>query len=299
MNNLSFQYPTWYILFCILLGFIVAFLLYYRDNTFKDQSTWLKTLMGIIRFLVVTLLSMLLLSPLLKSLLTETKKPIVILAQDQSESILADMTEEQQTQYQQSFEELSNQLSQDYDLKQYAFGGKVREGIDFDFTDKVSNISDFVKSLYDLYSNQNLGAVIMATDGIYNEGSNPIYASTKLAAPIYTIALGDTTPKRDQLVKRVFHNKIAYLGDKFSIQVDVSAQNCTGTTTTLNVSRVVDGSTSVIQKFPISINKNDFFTTKEVILDADRAGVQRYRISLNKIADEVTTANNTKVCRCA
>jgi len=294
MNNLSFQYPTWYIIFCVLLGFIVAFLLYYRDNTFKDQSNWLKSLMGIIRFFVVTLLSMLLLSPLLKSLLTETKKPIVILAQDQSESILADMNAEQQAQYQQSFEELSNQLSQEYDLKQYAFGGKVREGIDFNYTDKVSNISDFVKSLYDLYSNQNLGAVIMATDGIYNEGSNPIYASTKLAAPIYTIALGDTTPKRDQLVKRVFHNKIAYLGDKFSIQVDVSAQNCTGKTTTLNVSRVVDGSTSVIQKFPISINKNDFFTTKEVILDADRAGVQRYRISLNKIADEVTTANNTK-----
>ena len=88
---------------------------------------------------------------------------------------------------------------------------------------KVSNISEFLKYIYDLYSNQNLGAIIMATDGIYNEGSNPIYAGAKLTAPIYTVALGDTTAKKDVILKRVFHNKIAYLGDKFSIQIDVAA----------------------------------------------------------------------------
>ena len=38
--------------------------------------------------------------------------------------------------------------------------------------------------MYDLYSNQNLGAIVLASDGIYNEGSNPVYASTRLGAPI-------------------------------------------------------------------------------------------------------------------
>ncbi len=294
MEDLTFQYPTWYILFCAILGLSVATLLYFRDKTFKETSDRLKWILGIIRFLSVTLISMLLLSPLLKSLISETKKPVIVLAQDQSESVLADMDEAQARTYQQSFKDLSTKLSENYDVKEYAFGETVREGVDFQFTDKVSNISDFLKNMYDLYSNQNLGAVVLATDGIYNQGSNPIYAGTKLTAPIYSIALGDTTAKKDLILKRVFHNKIAYLGDKFSVQIDIAAKNCVGSNTNLTISKIVDGASSRIKQIPISINKNDFFNTQEIILDANSSGVQRYRISVNAVAGEVTTVNNSK-----
>jgi hypothetical protein len=294
LEDLTFQYPTWYILFCAILGLSVATLLYFRDNTFKETSDRLKWILGIIRFLSVTLISMLLLSPLLKSIISETKKPIIVLAQDQSESILADLGEAQVQTYQQSFKDLSTKLSKNYDVKEYAFGETVREGIDFQFNDKVSNISDFLQNMYDLYSNQNLGAIVLASDGIYNQGSNPIYAGTKLTAPIYSIALGDTTAKKDLILKRVFHNKIAYLGDKFSIQIDLAAKNCVGSNTNLTVSKIVDGKSSRIKQIPIAINKNDFFNTQEIILDANSNGVQRYRISVNPVAGEVTNANNSK-----
>lgn len=294
MENISLQYPTWYIIFCLALGLGYALLLYFRDKSFKDQPVLLKRIMAAFRFLTVSLLSFLLLSPLLKSLITEVKKPVVVIAQDQSESVVSDMTEQQKSDYQASVQQLENALQEDYELKRYAFGGEVREGIDFQFTDKVSNISEVLKTMYDLYSNQNLGAVILATDGIYNEGSNPIYASTKLGAPIYTVALGDTTPQRDLILKRVFHNKIAYLGDKFSIQIDVSAINCQGSNTQLKVSKINGGSSKTLSNIPISIDRNDFFTTKEVILDADQTGVQRYRISLTKAGDEISTINNAK-----
>ena len=294
MESITFQYPSWYLLLCVLLGLAYALVLYYQDRTFREQSTVLNWLLGAFRLISVTLLSLLLLSPLLKSVLTETKKPVVVLAQDQSESVLAEMDEATKAAYQQSMRDLSETLSKDYDLKEYAFGSNIREGIDFEFEDKVSNISELLSSLYDLYSHQNLGAVILATDGIYNQGSNPIYASTKLAAPIYTVALGDTTPKRDIIIKRVFHNKIAYLGDKFSIQIDVAAQNATAATTNLVVSKVTNSGNQRLQQIPLSIDKNDYFTTKEVVLDADQSGVQRYRIVVNQIQEEVTTANNVK-----
>jgi hypothetical protein len=294
LEDLTFQYPTWYILFCAILGLSVATLLYFRDKTFKETSDRLKWILGFIRFLSVTLISMLLLSPLLKSLISETKKPVIVLAQDQSESILANLDEAQAQTYQQSFKDLSTKLSENYDVKEYAFGETVREGVDFQFNDKVSNISDFLKNMYDLYSNQNLGAVVLATDGIYNQGSNPIYAGTKLTAPIYSIALGDTTAKKDLILKRVFHNKIAYLGDKFSVQIDIAAKNCVGSKTNLTISKIVDGASSRIKQIPISIKKNDFFNTQEIILDANSSGVQRYRISVNPVAGEVTTVNNSK-----
>ncbi len=291
MENLSFQYPTWYLILCFLLGLTYALVLYFRNDTFKDRAGWLNGLLGGLRFLTVSLLSILLLSPLLKSAIREVKKPIVVIAQDQSESVLNNLDS---AVYANALDQLSDQLAADYELKQYAFGSEVREGIDFNFTDKVSNLSEVLQSLYDQYSNQNLGAVILATDGIYNEGSNPIYAGAKLSAPIYTVALGDTTLKKDLVLKRVFHNKIAYLGDKFGIQVDITAQNAVGSSTVLTISAVENGQLRRLQQFPLTIDQNDFFRTQEVILDADKSGVQRYRISLNGIEGEETRANNSK-----
>lgn len=294
MENLSFQYPEWYIILCLLLGLIFAGILYFRSTVFREKSGQLNKILGALRFLTISGIAILLLAPLLKSLITETKKPVVVLAQDVSESVAAEMNEEEKARYQEAFQKLESDLGQDYEIKTYSFGSEIREGIDFNFEDKASNISDVLSNVYDLYSNQNLGAVILATDGIYNEGSNPIYAGTKLAAPIYTIALGDTIAKKDVIIKRIFNNKIAYLGDKFTIQVDLSAINCAGSNTALTISKVENGQTRQLQRFPVSINKNDFFTTKEVVLDADKPGVQRFRITANRVEGEVTTSNNSK-----
>ena len=294
MESLSFQYPTYYLIFCALLGLAYALTLYYKDQTFKESSKKWNTILGVLRFLAVTLLSILLLSPLLKSLLTETKKPVVVVAQDLSESVAAEMDEPARAEYQANMQAMTDALSDKFEVVQYGFGSEVRQGIDYQFEDKVSNLSKMLTEVYDMYSNQNLGAVVLATDGIYNEGSNPIYTSSKLSAPIYTIALGDTIPKKDLVLKRVFHNNIAYLGDKFSIQVDVVAKNCVDNATTLTVAKIENGATRNLSNTPITINKNDFFTTQEIILDADRAGVQRYRIGVNTINGEVTTVNNVK-----
>ena len=290
MSNISFPYPYWYIILCIALGIVYAVVLYTRSGTFKENN-WLHWVLGIMRTALVSLLAILLLSPQIKSILTETKKPIVVIAQDNSESISAGMTEAERESFNADYAALRDELAQEYDVKSYSFGSDVTENLDFTYTDKVSNISEVLNTVYDQYSNQNLGAVILATDGIYNEGSNPIYAGTKLSAPIYTVALGDTTLQKDLLIKRVFHNKIAYLGDKFSIQVDIAAQNCAGANTQLTVKKVGGGAP---QTFPIKVDKNNYFTTKEVILNADASGVQRYLFSINKVDGEVSTVNNNK-----
>ena len=223
---INFQYPAWYILFCAILGIVVALLLYYKDQTFKEHPVWLKWLMGIVRFFSVTFLAILLLSPFLRSIFTESKQPIVIVAQDVSESIKSEMSDEEMENYKQQVSQLSADLADNYELKSYEFGSDIREGNNFDFSDKTTNLSAFIEEVQDIYSNQNLGAIILASDGIYNEGSNPIYTNTKINAPIYTVALGDTTPKTDVILKRVFHNKIAYLEDKFTVQNRYCSTKC-------------------------------------------------------------------------
>lgn len=294
MPNLSFQYPAWFLILCALLGLGYALLLYYRDDTFREQAPRLSRWLGVLRWLTVTILSALLLSPLLKSVLTETKKPVVVLAQDASESVGSALQGQTLEQYKQNWQNLREALAGDYEVHELAFGDEVREGVDFKFEDKVSNLSEALRDVYDRYGAQNLGAVILASDGIYNEGSNPAYSGAQIAAPVYTVALGDTTPKKDLLVKRVFHNKIAYLGDKFSVQIDVAAANCAGTQTVLTVSKMSGDDARTLQTFPVNVGGNDFFSTREVLLEADQAGVAHYRVTLAKVPGEASAANNTR-----
>lgn len=294
MSNITFQYPAWYFLLCIALGVLFALILYYRDRRWQEQHQALPWLLGILRAVAITGISALLLAPLLRFITTDTQAPIVVVAQDVSESVTAELTGEALTNYQKALANLSQQLGENYELVELSFGEEVREGIDSSFNDKYSNLSEALQYIQDAYSDQNLGAIVLASDGIYNQGSNPIYSNTQLNAPIYTIALGDTLPKRDLILKRVAFNKIAYLGDRFAVQIDVAAQNSRGQTTNLVVSKVENGSTRTLQTINIPIDQENFFSTRELILEANQAGVQRYRVSLSAVSNEATTLNNTK-----
>ena len=61
-------------------------------------------------------------------MVTETKKPIVVVAQDNSESIMSAMTSEDSTRYREQLTDLEARLGEEYDIKTYSFGDKVREG---------------------------------------------------------------------------------------------------------------------------------------------------------------------------
>lgn len=294
MKGITFEYPSWYLLLCVLVGLVYALVLYYRNTHFKEQAPWFSFLLGTFRFLSVGILASLLLSPILRSMQTRSEKPIVVIAQDGSESIQAAWSASDSSQYVQEMQTLQQQLSENYKVVSYTFGDQLKDTLDFSFQDKRTNIAAVLQETYDLYSNQNLGALILASDGIYNEGSNPLYSNSKLNAPIYTIGLGDTTRHKDVIVKRVFHNKIAYLGDKFSIQVDLSAQNASGEQLPLRIAKIQNGKAQLITQEAINIDRNDFFTTKEFVLDANQAGVNRYRISIGNAQGEQSTFNNSK-----
>ncbi len=294
MEQITFQYPLWYFIFCLALGVGMSWLLYRRDKQFREQRSWLIGLLAGLRFLTISATAAFLLSPLLKVLQVESREPVVVLAQDVSESVGAAMDEGFLSDYLASLERLSRALDRKYDLRTYSFGTQTREGLDTSFSDKITNLSQALEFIYDAYDGENLGAVILAGDGIYNEGSNPLYSGEQLAAPIYSVALGDTTPKRDLLLRRVFHNKIAYLGDRFSVQADIAAINSQGRATNLTVYKIENGQAKRLEQKNISIAGEDFFRTEEIVLEADAPGVQRYRLSLSAIDGEVSTVNNSR-----
>lgn len=294
INEITFQYPSWYIILCLALGLGYAMALYYRDLKFEESPKWSKWVMGTLRFLAVSGIAILLLSPLIKSLSEDVKQPIVIIAEDNSQSIVANLSDEEIIEKKAEINSIATSLEEKYEVKRLVIGDQIENSELDSFDSKVTNLSESLEFIYDNYGDQNLGAIILSSDGIFNEGKNPLYSNVKLTAPLYVVAQGDTTIRKDLLIKNVFNNKIAYLGDKFSIQVDISAKNSMNSTSTLSVTKIEEGNDRRLKSEPIQIDQDNFFTTKEIVLDADAVGLNRYRIALTSVEGEVSKSNNYK-----
>jgi hypothetical protein len=290
------ELPSWFLIFCVLAGAAYAFFLYYRETRFSDTPVWISRCMAGLRFLAVTLICFLLLNPLLKTVVREVEKPVVVIAQDNSESVaIGKDSSFLRSAFKKQISDLAEALGSKFDVHVYTFGDKLRDissdpAAGIDFKDKETDMSSFFDEMETRYSNRNLGALILASDGLYNKGLNPVFSSSRLKVPVYTVALGDTNVKKDLLVSKVIHNRMAYFGNKFPAEVVVDAKQCKGVSATLTVTR--GDKTLFVQKVEIS---DDYFNhTYPLQIEATEPGLQRYRAHLSVQPGEVSLANNTQ-----
>lgn len=296
-SGLSFQYPYWFLLFCLAAGAAYAALLYYRDTSFDEKasgSKWWKYGMAAFRFLAVTTLAILLLSPFIRTRNTQKFKPVVAVISDNSESVKNGLGKDSAL-YQKNLTALMDKLGDKYEVAQFNAGDGLNKGIDFSFRDKSTNLSEAVDEVNDLYYNQNLGAVVIASDGIYNKGINPVYSAAKASYSVYTIALGDTTIQKDQKLSNAYYNKIAYLNDQFALRVDVEENNLSGRNVKLNVYEIETGADAkLLQGKDIAYTSDNYFQSFDFVLPANKVGIAHYRIALSNTEGEVTYKNNVR-----
>jgi len=284
------EQAIWLSAFCILLGCVYAFVLYNKEDRFSDLNPWLKRSLAALRMLLVSILAFFLLSPFIKTVFNKVEKPVIIIAQDNSGSILLNKDSTfYKTTYLQQLDQLESNLSKDFEVKRYAFGEKIEEGNDVDYTSKVSNFSNLFDEVENKFYGRNVGALILASDGIINEGNNPLYGY-KTEFPLYTIALGDTSKQKDVMLKEVNHNKITFLGNQFPLEIYTKSQACSGEKTQLTVSH--NGSQLFTKQ--LQINGADQAFNETVLLKAKNVGVQHYRITLSVIDGEISTRNNIR-----
>lgn len=282
------EYPLWFLIFCVLLAAGITALLYYKNKKYNIPRKF-ELLLAILRFLSITIIAFLLLSPLVKTLIRNVEKPVIIIAQDNSESITINKDSSYyRNTYPGELKKFIENVSDKFEVKTYRFGENVFDSLSFSFKDKTTDISSFFDELQTRYTNRNVGALILATDGLYNKGENPLYSSDFASFPIYTVALGDTTIYKDVVLKKVNSNKIAYLGNKFPVEIIVSANKCKGSTATLTVSK---GSEKIFTK-TVDFNSESSVQTVYLEIDAALSGLQHYSVSISPLSDEITTVNN-------
>lgn len=288
MSDSFTVYTALSLLACFGIALFFAWVLY-RKTEHLDQR--LRYGLFAIRTLVLSLLGCLLVFPLIRNISYNLEKPIILIAQDNSMSVgNMEPVGFNKQQYQQDFQNLAKQLEEAYEVKVFNFSDVLKPGFDFSYKGKLTNASQLINQLNDAYLNRNVGAVILATDGIFNRGGTPLYDVNKLKAPVYTIALGDSIARKDLMISSVNYNDLVYLDHEFILSVQVQAFDSKGENTTLTV---LDNGHKAFEE-QVQINENAFVKNIQVKLKANKLGPQKYIVTLKPVAHEISEKNNTQ-----
>ena len=285
------EYSLWLTLICFLIGASYSFLLYYKNkNIVFDQSS--KRMMFVLRGIVVTLIAFLLLAPMLRLTIKQTEKPIIIVGIDNTESIISTPDSNfYTTTFKTNYKNLIQQLQKNYEVVNYSLGERsqiIQDNFTLDFREKSTNLAALFEEVNSYYTSRNVGAIVLFTDGIFNEGANPFYTIKKQKVPVYTVGMGNSEPQPDLFISNIISNKQTFLGNLFPVEIKVAASQLAGKNTTLTVS---DGTHDIFTK-NIAIVGNHFFETVRFTLTAKEKGVHRYQVLLTSVENEISTRNN-------
>ena len=304
--NFIFQSSPWWILGCLLVGAVYAFLMYQplprlagsggaNVGGFDRRTTYG---LAILRFVVVSLLCFLLLNPLIRSLRTLTEKPKIVLAVDNSESLTA-AGRPTLNRALAGLETLRQQLTdKGLDVTVRTLGDSVTNPdlTQIPFTRRTTDLSGLLNGIRSDYEGRNLTDVVLVSDGIFNQGLSPTFGQYPFA--VQTVGLGDTIPKRDIQLKGIVANRIAYLGNQFPVQAEVVSNGFRGRSAMVVLrqnGRELGRQLVSFGGSPVNgpqAGRNDTFNQLTFQTTANQKGVQHYVVEVLPQAGEFSTRNN-------
>jgi hypothetical protein len=287
--NIVYTYsPLWLLLIFLIAG-LIAYWLYRGDKVLREVKPWLPLVLAIFRFISLSLIAFFLLEPLIKSEERDIQRPIVAIAVDNSESIQngSDSTY-YKNELANELEQLANDLASSYEVELFSFDENVSPASSFDFNGKITNLSKLMNEFETRYYNRNLGAIILASDGNYNQGINPVYHPVALDAPLYAVLLGDTGKIIDAAIEEVISNSLSFLGDDFPVEINVDAEGMDGQRYQLEIYHAG----KKLAERSGTIKGDNWAESLRFSLSADKVGVQAYSVILKVDEEEQVTLNN-------
>lgn len=282
------EYSVWWMLPAFLLALGLTLLLYWRER--RSEFTLVqKTVLAILRFGGIFLSLLLLLHPMILRKVEQRENPLIIIAQDNSQSLVSTQDSTfMRKDYVEKLAALKDKLSGKYEVSSLLFGDKVEEGDKPVFSRMSTDISAVGRAIYEHYGNRNTGAVILATDGIFNRGINPLFSFDKLNSPIYAIALGDTMQHRDLSIKRLRHNKIAFQNNKTPLEISIHGIACKGEKVQVKLTH----NRKLLFSKVIRLSGDNVIQKVKTGFVAKEAGLQYFEVSLSHLDNEQSYENN-------
>ena len=306
----------WLVVLALAIGAVYASLLYLFS---KKYSRGLTVLLFALRTIVVTTIVMLFINPYIKQRTYKIEQPIIVLAQDNSESII--LTKDSvfyKAKYPKLIDSLTEVFGKNYDVEIILFGSDVTDlGRHFErnevqsrnplsaeanskkdfsislrssrndvFNEQYSNISEVLTTISRQFYKRNVGAVLLLSDGIVNQGINPELNIENYPFPIYTVTLGDTVAYPSMTIKEVRYNKTVQANMLFPLRVTANATNFKGSD--MNVVVKMDG--AEVENMVVPVTSNRFSKTFNFNIDSGNEGTKNIEIIVGtNAARPVTT----------
>lgn len=278
------QWIFWLIAIILSLG--AGYWVYLADKRRAVPYPWLTSLL---RSLVVFFTLLLILVPTIIITKNVVEKPIVLLLQDDSRSI-ANALGKDSAAYRTSMQALTQKLSDKYKVVQWGFGNTVKSDSLFGYHQQATDISSALARAQEFFGMQNLGAVVLATDGRFNQGMNPLYQQLSIHSPLYTVALGDSAQQKDIRISRIYANKVVTVNTSFEVRADMVAVLCKG----YNNNIIIKEEGEMLSSVPVAINTDKNDRAVSFTIKASKAGLHHYIITVPEAEGEQNTANNRK-----
>lgn len=284
------EYSLWWVLPFALVSFLLVVWVYFFKRPYhKDLSLPKLYILAFLRGVSILLLLLLILEPKLKYSSEKTEKPLLIFAQDNSKSLrLSSDSLFYLNEYPNQIEKFLKSLNSEFEIKKISFGSEVKELSNFDYSETNTNFSDLFKFLKNNYGNSSNVQVVIASDGLYNKGSNPRYDLQDVSFPIHTLQLGDTARIEDVSVMSVKTNELGFVNSKLPVRIGVKATNLDSKLVQLKISK---GSKILISD-EIRIKNNSFFIEKDFFITPEKAGLQKFKVDIIADKNDHSKINN-------
>lgn len=244
-------------------------------------------LLAFLRFFTVFGLLLLLINPIISRKTIETLKtplPIVI---DNSASI-KDLKANQVAL--EVFEKLkrNTDLTAKFEVQPYQFASDFLPADTIDFKGKQTNLDLVAKNLKTIYKNQHFPTVLI-TDGNQTSGEDYVFGFAA-EQKVYPLVVGDTTTFMDLKVAQLNVNKYAFHKNKFPVEVFL---NYSGTKSVNATFKIAQGA-NVLNEQTVAFSPTKKAVTLNVLLPADKVGLQLLKATLTSKVSEKNTYNNIK-----
>jgi hypothetical protein len=263
-----------------------AWLTYRADRDKGFQRPWLTALL---RSLLVLGVWILLLAPTLSFQTNQVQRPTVVVLQDDSRSIGAALHADTSA-FRNTLNRLASRLEQDARVIRLSFDATVRSDTAFRYTGAFTNLSAALEAAVTRSGKRGPAAVILATDGRYNSGSNPLYTALPIAAPVHLLSVGDTALEKDLRIGRIYAPRVVAKGSTFEVRADLLATGLDGYASTASLR----GSDGAAGSHSFTVSGMRFDGAASYRLQAGKAGMYSYTIQLPTAPGEVNTQNNTR-----
>ncbi|MGQ9847051.1 MAG: hypothetical protein ACUVQP_06070 [Bacteroidales bacterium] len=281
------EWSLWWLLLVLPAVFVVVWYFYHKDNSLSEMPKTATTFAKLLRIMVLIFICLLCFGLIFKWNKNQIKKPLIAIAIDQSQSIKLSSKFNEQKEKISAFIKNIN-LTNNYNIKIFGFGSDVKLLDSLQFEEKATNISNVIHYIHQQFEYENLGAIVLLSDGIYNQGSNPIYLNELASTPIFSVCLGDSVPQADLIIDKINYNSKVFVGNNIKIQVAVKANKLIGKKSKIHL--LSDGKT--IKSQDIIINKNQFYQTFTFVVNNEKEGIYKYQIKLDPIENESSFINN-------